>query len=57
MRYVMKQKMFCFGNDFVIKDGDGREVFFVDGKALSIGDQLSFRIWRATSWRLSGRSS
>ncbi len=43
MRYVMKQKMFCFGNDFVIKDADGREVFYVDGKALSIGDQLSFQ--------------
>jgi uncharacterized protein YxjI len=43
MRYVMKQKMLCFGNDFAIKDADGREVFFVDGKALSIGDQLSFQ--------------
>ncbi len=38
MRYVMKQKMFSFGNDFAIKDGDGREVFYVDGKALSIAD-------------------
>lgn len=43
MRYVMKQKLFSFGEDFNIQDADGKDVFFVDGKAFSFGDQLSFR--------------
>lgn len=43
MRYVMKQKLFAWGDDFYIRDADGRELFFVDGKALSFGDQLSFK--------------
>ncbi|PYQ26222.1 MAG: hypothetical protein DMF56_25565 [Acidobacteria bacterium] len=43
MRYVMKQKLFSWGDDFYIRDAEGREVFFVDGKALSFGDQLSFQ--------------
>ena len=42
-RYVMKQKLFAFGDDFVIKDDAGQDRFFVDGKAFSIGDQLSFQ--------------
>jgi uncharacterized protein YxjI len=43
MRYQMKQKLFSFGDDFKIKDEGGRDVFFVDGKAISIGDKLSFQ--------------
>lgn len=43
MRYVMKQKLFSFGDDFYIRDEGGRDVFFVDGKAFSFGDQLSFQ--------------
>ena len=43
MRYVMKQKLFCWGDDFTIKDDLGRDMFFVDGKAFSIGEQLSFQ--------------
>ncbi len=43
MRYVMKQKLFAWGDDFTIKDAAGRDVFFVDGKAFSFGDQLSFQ--------------
>lgn len=43
MRYVMKQKLFSWGDDFTIRDAEGHDVFFVDGKALSLGDQLSFR--------------
>ncbi len=42
MRYVMKQKLFCWGDDFTIKSEDGQDAFFVDGKAFSIGDKLSF---------------
>ena len=43
MRYVMKQKLFCLGDDFAIKNEAGEEIFFVDGRAFSIGDKLSFQ--------------
>ena len=43
MRYLMKQKLFAFGDDFTIKDENGNDCYFVDGKALSIGDKLSFQ--------------
>lgn len=43
MRYVMKQKLLSFGDDFTIRDEHGRDAFLVDGKAFSIGKQLSFQ--------------
>jgi len=43
MRYLMRQKWLSLGDDFYIKDGLGRDVFFVDGKAFSFGAQLSFQ--------------
>lgn len=43
MRYVMKQKLFCWGDDFHIKNEAGDDVFFVDGKAFSIGNKLAFQ--------------
>ena len=43
MRYVMKQKILSWGDDFVIRDESGREQFYVDGRALSFGDKLSFK--------------
>jgi len=46
MRYVMKQKLFAWGEDFTIKDEKGQDCFFVDGKAFSIGDKLSFEDMR-----------
>ncbi|MCX6905148.1 MAG: LURP-one-related family protein [Verrucomicrobia bacterium] len=39
----MKQKLFAWGDDFAIKTEAGEEVFFVDGKAFSLGDKLSFQ--------------
>jgi uncharacterized protein YxjI len=42
MCYLMKQKLFAWGDDFYIKDETGRDAFFVDGKGFSFGDQLSF---------------
>ena len=39
----MRQKLFAWGNDFVIKDEAGRDLFFVDGKVFSLGNQLSFQ--------------
>jgi uncharacterized protein YxjI len=43
MRYIMKQKLFSWGDDFTIKDENGADVFLVDGKAFSLGKQLSFQ--------------
>ena len=43
MIYLMKQKLFSWGDDFTIKDDSGRDRFFVDGKAFSLGNQLSFQ--------------
>ena len=43
MRYVMKQKLFAFGDDFMIQDATGEDKYFVDGKAFSLGNQLSFK--------------
>jgi len=43
MRYLMKQKLLAWGDDFTIKSEDGRDAFFVDGRAFSIGEKLSFQ--------------
>jgi uncharacterized protein YxjI len=45
MIYVMKQKLFSWGDDFIAKDETGRDRFFMDGKAFSLGNQLSFQDW------------
>jgi uncharacterized protein YxjI len=39
----MKQKLISWGDDFYIRDAEDRDVFFVDGKAFSLGAQLSFQ--------------
>lgn len=44
MRYVMKQDLIGFGDDFTIKDDEGREVYSVDGKAFTLlREKLSFK--------------
>jgi len=43
MLYMMKQKLFSWGDDFTIKDENGQDRFFVAGKAFSLGNQLSFQ--------------
>jgi len=43
MRYVLRQKLLSWGDDFTVRDEAGNDVFLVDGKAFSFGDQLSFR--------------
>jgi uncharacterized protein YxjI len=43
MIYLMKQKLFSWGDDFTIQDDSGQDRFFVDGKAFSLGNQLSFK--------------
>lgn len=43
MRYLLKQKLFSFGDDFTIKDDAGNAVFQVDGKAFKIlREKLAF---------------
>jgi uncharacterized protein YxjI len=43
MRYIMKQRLLSFGDDFYIKDDNERDAYFVDGRAFSIGDKLAFK--------------
>ncbi len=43
MRYVMKQKLFAWGDDFTIQDETGADRFFVDGKVFTLGAKLSFQ--------------
>jgi hypothetical protein len=51
----MKQKLLSWGDDFYIRDENGRDVYFVDGKALSFGGRT---IWKpkATSSTVNTRS-
>jgi uncharacterized protein YxjI len=43
MRYTMRQDLIALGDDFTIKDADGREVYKVDGKAFTIvREKLAF---------------
>jgi len=39
----MRQKLLSWGDDYVIRDDEDRELYLVDGKAISFGGQLSFR--------------
>jgi uncharacterized protein YxjI len=39
----MRQKLLSWGDDYVIRDEAGRDVFYVDGRAFSLGDKLSFQ--------------
>lgn len=39
----MKEKVFALGDDFTIRDEDGNEQYYVDGKVFTIGDKLSMR--------------
>jgi uncharacterized protein YxjI len=43
MRYVMKQKVWCLGDDFTIQDEHGNNCYQVDGRAFSFGHKLSFQ--------------
>ncbi|MCA9279462.1 MAG: LURP-one-related family protein [Phycisphaerales bacterium] len=39
----MKQKLFAWGDDFLIKGELGQSLYFVDGKVFTFGDRLSFQ--------------
>lgn len=46
MRYILKQKIFGLGGDFMVKDPSGKDQFFVDGKAISLGRRLVIKDMR-----------
>ncbi len=39
----MRERILSWGDDFTIKDADGREAYYIDGKVFSFGDKLSFQ--------------
>lgn len=43
MRYMMKQRLFSWADDFYVKDESGQDCFYVDGKVFSLGHQFSFQ--------------
>ena len=43
MRYMMRQRILSWGDDFSIKDADGQEVYYIDGKVFSFGNKLSIK--------------
>ena len=43
MRYIMREKILSWGDDFTIRDADGRDAYIVDGKVFSFGNKLTFK--------------
>jgi uncharacterized protein YxjI len=43
MRYIMKQKIFSFGDKFAVKNENEEDIFYVEGKVFSLGNKLSFQ--------------
>ena len=43
MRFLMKQKFWSLGDDFVIQDEQGNDCYLVDGTIFSFGDSLRLR--------------
>lgn len=42
-RYLMRQKLLAFGNDYYIENAMGQRVYFVDGKAFRLREHLAFK--------------
>jgi uncharacterized protein YxjI len=43
VRYMMRERILSWGDDFTIKDADGNVAYHVDGRAFSFGDKLRFK--------------
>ena len=43
MRYIMRERILSWGDDFTIRTDNGEDAYYVDGKVLSFGDKLSFK--------------
>ncbi len=39
----MRERILSWGDDFTIKDADGGDAYYIDGKVFSFGDKLSFQ--------------
>ncbi len=44
----MRERILSWGDDFTIKDADGDDVYYVNGKVFSFGNKLSFLDSRGT---------
>lgn len=42
-RFVLRQKFWSWGDDYVIRHANGRDAYQVDGQAFSFGENLSFQ--------------
>ena len=51
MRYLLRERILSWGDDFTITDADGHKAFHVDGRVFSFGDKLSFKDGRGTKSR------
>ena len=40
---MMRQRILSWGDDFSIRDADGQEVYYIDGKVFSFGNKLSIK--------------
>jgi len=43
MRYLMRQKFFSFGDDFMIRDAEENPVYNVDGHVFTLAKRLEFK--------------
>lgn len=43
MRYSLKHKVFSFGRDSMIKDEHGRDIYLVDGAAISVSRRITIK--------------
>ena len=43
MRYIMRERILSWGDDFTIRNAAGVDAYYVDGKVFSFGNKLSFR--------------
>lgn len=43
MRYLIRQRVFSFGDNFTIKDETGQDRYVVQGKVFSLGDKLKIQ--------------
>lgn len=42
-RFMVREQLFAFGDDFYVENENGERVYWIDGKALSIGKSLLFK--------------
>jgi uncharacterized protein YxjI len=43
MRYIMRERILSWGDDFTIRNENGEDACYVDGKVFSFGDKLAFK--------------